>query len=54
MTATRPAPSAEKEAPAARTALRYLHRVPAAARNLWIGGVLLASASCSPSARRTS
>ena len=48
MTATKPAkqakraPAAERVPPAAAAALRYLHRVPAAARNLWIGGVLLA------------
>jgi ribose transport system permease protein len=41
MTATKPAPAPERVPPAA-VALRYLHRVPAAARNLWIGGVLLA------------
>ena len=42
MTATKPAPAPERVPPAAAAALRYLHRVPAAARNLWIGGVLLA------------
>ena len=42
MTATKPAPAPERVPPAAAAALRYLLRVPAAARNLWIGGVLLA------------
>jgi ribose transport system permease protein len=41
MTVTKQAPAAERVTPAA-AALRYLQRVPAAARNLWIGGVLLA------------
>ena len=42
MTATKPAPAPERVPPAAAAALRYLQRVPGAARDLWIGGVLVA------------
>jgi ribose transport system permease protein len=42
MTATKQPPAAAERLPPAAAALRYLHRMPTVARDLWIGGVLLA------------